>query len=81
MPMNAYTGIIDNLTREDTEMQNVGTIDRAIRAVVGLGLIALVFVGPQTIWGWIGIVPLVTAVVGWCPPYALLGINTGAAKK
>jgi hypothetical protein len=40
-----------------------------------------VFVGPQTIWGWIGIVPLVTAVVGWCPPYALLGINTGAAKK
>ena len=79
--MNAYTGIIDNLTREDTEMQNVGTIDRAIRAVVGLGLIALVFVGPQTIWGWIGIVPLVTAVVGWCPPYALLGINTGAVKK
>ncbi len=62
-------------------MQNVGTIDRAIRAVVGLGLIALVFVGPQTLWGWIGIVPLVTAVVGWCPPYALLGINTCAAKK
>jgi hypothetical protein len=62
-------------------MQNVGSIDRAIRAIVGLGLIALVFVGPQTVWGWIGVVPLVTAVIGWCPPYALLGINTCSAKK
>jgi hypothetical protein len=62
-------------------MQNVGSIDRAIRAIVGLGLIALVFVGPQTVWGWIGVVPLVTAVIGWCPPYALLGINTCSVKK
>jgi hypothetical protein len=62
-------------------MQNVGTIDRAIRAIVGLGLIALVFVGPQTVWGWIGVVPLVTAIIGWCPPYALLGINTCGVKK
>jgi hypothetical protein len=62
-------------------MQNVGTIDRAIRAVIGLGLIALVFVGPQTVWGWIGVVPLVTAIIGWCPPYALLGINTCGVKK
>ena len=56
--------------------QNVGSFDRAIRAVVGIGLISLVFVGPQTVWGWIGVVPLATAVIGWCPPYALLGINT-----
>ena len=62
-------------------MQNVGTIDRVIRAVIGLGLIALVFVGPQTVWGWIGVVPLVTAIIGWCPPYALLGINTCGVKK
>jgi Inner membrane protein YgaP-like, transmembrane domain len=62
-------------------MQNVGSIDRVIRAVVGLGLISLVFVGPQTVWGWIGIVPLVTAVIGWCPPYALLGISTCSIKK
>jgi hypothetical protein len=62
-------------------MQNVGSIDRAIRAIVGLGLIALVFVGPQTVWGWIGVVPLVTAIIGWCPPYALLGINTCSVKK
>jgi len=62
-------------------MQNVGTIDRVIRAIVGLGLIALVFVGPQTVWGWIGVVPLATAIIGWCPPYAMLGINTCGVKK
>lgn len=56
--------------------QNVGSIDRAIRAIVGIGLISLVFIGPQTVWGWIGVIPLATAIIGWCPPYALLGINT-----
>ncbi|RTL73108.1 MAG: DUF2892 domain-containing protein [Hyphomicrobiales bacterium] len=55
---------------------NIGNIERLVRALVGLALISLVFVGPQTVWGWIGIVPLATAIVGWCPPYALLGINT-----
>ena len=56
--------------------QNVGSIDRAIRAIVGIGLISLVFIGPQTVWGWIGVIPLATAIIGWCPPYSLLGINT-----
>jgi hypothetical protein len=56
--------------------QNIGNTERIIRAVTGIGLISLVFVGPQTVWGWIGIVPLATAVIGWCPPYAMLGINT-----
>lgn len=60
--------------------QNVGSIDRAIRAIAGIGLISLVFVGPQTVWGWIGVVPLVTAIIGWCPPYSLLGINTCKTK-
>jgi hypothetical protein len=55
---------------------NVGTIERILRIVVGLGLIAIVFVGPQTPWGWIGVVPLLTGLIGWCPPYALLGIST-----
>lgn len=59
---------------------NVGTIDRALRVVVGLVLIALVFVGPQTPWGWIGLVPLLTAVVGFCPAYTLLGIKTCPLK-
>ena len=55
---------------------NVGGIDRVLRIIVGIALIALVFVGPMTPWGWIGIVPLATGLIGWCPPYALLGWNT-----
>ena len=60
---------------------NLGTVDRLLRLVVGLGLIALVFVGPQTAWGWIGVVPLVTALAGNCPVYSLLGFNTCSTKK
>jgi hypothetical protein len=56
--------------------KNVGTVDRVVRLVVGIVLIALVFVGPQTPWGWIGIIPLATAVIGWCPAYRLLGLRT-----
>ena len=57
-------------------MTNVGTIDRVLRIVVGLGLLSLVFLGPKTNWGWIGVVPLLTALVGYCPAYSLLGIRT-----
>ena len=56
--------------------KNVGTIDRILRVIVGAVLIALVFVGPQTLWGWIGLIPIATALVGWCPAYRLLGIRT-----
>ncbi len=59
---------------------NVGGIDRILRAIVGLGLIGLVFIGPQTPWGWLGLMPLATAVFGWCPPYAIFGISTCGAK-
>ncbi|MBU1192580.1 MAG: DUF2892 domain-containing protein [Gammaproteobacteria bacterium] len=55
---------------------NVGSIDRALRIILGLGLISIVFIGPQTPWGWIGVVPLMTALLGWCPAYSLLGIKT-----
>ncbi len=55
---------------------NIGGIERILRIVVGLGLIAIVFVGPQTNWGWFGVIPLATGLIGWCPPYALLGIST-----
>ena len=58
--------------------KNIGLIDRILRIVVGLVLIALVFVGPQTPWGWIGVIPLVTAILSWCPLYTLVGVNTGA---
>lgn len=59
---------------------NMGTIDRTIRAIVGLVLIALVFVGPQTAWGWLGLIPLATAFMGNCPAYGLLGIKTCKTK-
>lgn len=61
--------------------RNIGIIDRAIRALVGLAAISPVFIGPQAAWGWLGLVPLAAAIMGWCPPYALLGINTGAATR
>lgn len=61
--------------------RNVGMLDRALRAILGLGLIAIVFIGPQTPWGWLGLVLLATALIGWCPPYALLGLSTCSARK
>ena len=60
---------------------NEGTIDRILRVILGLALISIVFVGPQTPWGWIGVIPLVTGLVGMCPLYAILGINTCPANK
>ena len=60
---------------------NEGKLDRAIRIVLGLALIAMVFIGPQTLWGWIGAVPLLTGLIGYCPIYSVLGINTCAMKS
>ena len=59
-------------------MQNMGSLDRSIRIVVGVVLLALVFTGPHTLWGLLGLVPLVTAFVGFCPLYRVLGIRTTA---
>jgi hypothetical protein len=61
--------------------RNEGTIDRALRIIAGLGILSLVFVGPQTPWGWIGLVPLLTGLVGVCPVYSILGIRTCPAPK
>jgi len=57
-------------------MRNEGTIDRLLRTGLGVALIAMVFIGPQTPWGWLGLVPLITGVVGFCPLYRLVGVNT-----
>ena len=62
-------------------LRNEGTIDRALRIILGLILIALVFFGPQTNWGWIGLVPLATGVLGFCPLYRLVGLNTCPIDK
>ena len=64
---------------------NVGGIDKILRIVVGLALIAFALFGPATVtWKWvgyIGIVPILTALLGWCPAYTLIGVSTCPAKK
>jgi len=59
---------------------NEGNLDRTLRVVVGLGLLATVFIGPQTSWGWVGLLPLLTGIFGYCPAYTLLGIKTCPLK-
>ena len=56
--------------------ENVGGLDRMLRILVGMVLIALVFVGPRTPWGWLGLVPLLTGLLRTCPLYRLVGVNT-----
>lgn len=60
---------------------NVGTIDRAVRIVLGLVLISLVFVGPHTAWGWVGLLPLLTGLAGSCALYSIFGISTCSMAK
>jgi len=60
---------------------NVGGIDRILRIVIGLVLIGLTLTGNIGVWGWLGIVPLATGAIGWCPPYAIFGWSTCAMKK
>jgi hypothetical protein len=60
---------------------NVGGLDRILRVVVGLALLSLVFVGPQTLWGLVGLVPLGTALIGYCPAYSIFGFNTCPLPK
>ena len=55
---------------------NVGGIDRVLRIAIGVVLIGLAVMGTIGWWGWLGVVPLVTGLIGWCPPYAMLGFNT-----
>ena len=60
---------------------NEGTIDRALRVAVGILLLALAYTGTIGMWGWIGVVPLLTGLIGWCPLYTVLGINTCPMKQ
>lgn len=59
---------------------NVGGVDRVLRIVLGLVLLGLAATGTVGGWGWLGIVPLATGLVGWCPPYAIFGISTCRTK-
>jgi len=56
--------------------RNEGNLDRLLRIVIGAAILSLVFVGPKTAWGWLGLVPLVTGLIGYCPAYSLFGIRT-----
>lgn len=55
---------------------NVGGIDRILRIVIGAVLVLLALTGQVGVWGWIGLLPLATGLIGWCPPYSILGIST-----
>lgn len=61
---------------EENMKANVGGIDKVLRIVVGLGLIGATIAGALPVWGYIGVVPLATGLMGWCPAYPLLGIST-----
>lgn len=61
--------------------RNEGNLDRILRIILGVVLLALVFVGPQTAWGWVGIIPLATGLVGFCPIYRILGLSTCPLKN
>jgi len=60
---------------------NEGTVDRIVRVIAGLAILSLAFIGPKTAWGYVGLIPIATGLVGYCPAYSLLGINTCPAKK
>lgn len=60
---------------------NEGGIDRIVRIVAGLVLLGLMAMGFIGLWGWLGIVPLATGLIGWCPAYTLLGLNTCPLKS
>lgn len=59
---------------------NVGSIDRAVRILAGIILIAATLLGYIGVWGWIGVIPLVTGLFGLCPLYKVLGLNTCRSK-
>lgn len=60
---------------------NEHPLERAFRVALGIALLAIVFVGPKTPWGWIGLVPLATGLLGSCPLYSLFGISTCPTKS
>jgi hypothetical protein len=57
-------------------MTNEGTLDRTIRVAIGVALLSLIFIGPKSMLGLIGLVPLATGLIGVCPLYGILGIRT-----
>ena len=61
--------------------RNEGAVDRILRIVFGLALLSLIFIGPKTMWGLVGLIPLLTGLAGYCPLYQVLGFSTCPMKK
>lgn len=62
-------------------MKNEGAVDRIIRVVIGLAILSLTITGPQSMWGLVGLVPLITGLIGFCPLYKILGLNSCPIKS
>jgi hypothetical protein len=60
--------------------QNVHNVERVIRVIIGLFVLSLIFWGPQSLWGLLGLIPLLTGLLGWCPLYSILGVSTKGHK-
>lgn len=60
---------------------NVGMLDRGVRLLLGVGLLSMAFTGPQSAWGFIGFVPILTAMVSSCPLYTVLGLSTCQTRR
>ncbi|MDD4052729.1 MAG: DUF2892 domain-containing protein [candidate division Zixibacteria bacterium] len=61
--------------------KNIGAADRVIRIILGLFILSLMFWGPKSLWGLLGLLPLLTAVISWCPAYVPFGITTCKRKQ
>jgi hypothetical protein len=60
---------------------NIHPIERVVRVIAGLVLTSMAFVGPENLWFLLGLIPIATGLLGWCPPYAIFGISTCPAPK
>ena len=61
--------------------KNIHPVERSLRVILGLVLISLAFVGPKNLWFLLGIIPVITGFIGWCPPYAIFGMSTCRIKE
>jgi hypothetical protein len=68
--------MVEDLPMSNWTHANIGSLDRALRALIGIAALALVVTGPRTAWGYLGLIPLVTAAFSFCPLYAMLGLET-----
>lgn len=55
---------------------NIGTVERVVRVILGVAILSLTVIGPQSPWAYLGIIPILTGLSGWCPLYSVFGIST-----